>query len=93
MMIKQSIEGASVDIIGANSLPDVADGVVSADEAGSTRNEIPGRRSRTITDKGRSIRLSTLKERREKINARLQKNSNTIEDLLFSTRDVVAVDK
>ena len=90
-MIKQSIEGASVDIIGANSLPDAAGGVVSADEAGSTRNEIPGIRSRTITDKGRSIRLSTLKERREKINARLQKNSSTIEDLLFSTRDVVAV--
>ena len=93
MMTKQSIEGASVDIRGAASLPDATGGIVAADEADSTKDEVPERRFRTMTEKGRSFRLSTLKERREKINARLERNSSTIEDLLFSTRNLVALEE
>ena len=44
-----------------------------------------------MTQKGKSFRLSTLKERKEKINAWLQRKSTTIEDLFFSTRNVVTV--
>ena len=46
-----------------------------------------------MTEKGKSFRLSTLKGRREKINARLQRKSSTIEDLLYSTRNLVAVEE
>ena len=44
-------------------------------------------------EKGKGNRLSTLKERREKINAWLQRRSSAIEDLLFSTRNLVAVEE
>ena len=37
--------------------------------------------------------MSTLKERRGKINAQLQRKCSTIEDLLFSTRNLVAVEE
>ena len=93
MMIKQSIEGASVDVRGAASLPDATGGIVAANEADSTKDELPERRSRTMTEKGKSFKLSTLKERREKINARLQRKSSAIEDLLFSIRNLVAVEE
>ena len=65
-MINQSIE---VDVRGAASLPDATGGIVAADEPDSTQDELPERRSRTMTKKGKSLRLGTLKERREKINA------------------------
>ena len=93
MMIKQSIEGASVDMRGAASLPDETGGIVAAGEANSTKDELPERRSGTMTEKGKSFRLSTLKGRREKINARLQKKSSAVEYLFFSTRNLVAVEE
>ena len=83
-MIKQSIEGASIDVRGAASLPDATGEIVAADKTDSTKDELPERRSRTVTEKGKSFRLSTLKGRREKINAQLQRKSSTIEGLLFS---------
>ena len=46
-----------------------------------------------MTEKGKSFRLSTLKERREKINAWLQRKNSLIVDLLFSTRNLVAVEE
>ena len=46
-----------------------------------------------MTEKGKSFRLSTLKGRRENINAQLQRKSSTIEDPLFSTRNLVAVEE
>ena len=69
MMIKQSIEGTSVDERGAASLPDATGEILGADKADSTKDELPERRSRTMAEKGKSFRLSTLKGRREKINA------------------------
>ena len=93
MMIKEPTEGTSVDRRGAASLPDATGVIVAADEADSTKEELPKRRSRTMIEKEKSFRLSTLKERREKINALLQKKSNTIEDLLFSKRNLVAVEE
>ena len=46
-----------------------------------------------MTEKGKSFRLSTLKERREKINAWLQRKYCTVEGLLFPTRNLVAVEE
>ena len=46
-----------------------------------------------MTEKGKSFRLSTLKERREKINAWLQRKNSLIVDLLFPTRNLVAVEE
>ena len=46
-----------------------------------------------MTEKGKSFRLSTLKERREKINAWLQRKYCTVEGLLFATRNLVAVEE
>ena len=46
-----------------------------------------------MTEKGKSFRLSTLKERREKINAWLQRKNSTIVDLLFPTRNLVGVEE
>ena len=68
-MVKQSIEGASVDVRGTASLPDAIGEIVAADKADSTKDELPERRSRTMTEKGKSFRLSTLKGKREKINS------------------------
>ena len=92
-MIKQSMEGASVDVRGAASLPDATGRSVTPDGTDSTKGELPERRFRTITEKGKSFRLSTLKGRREKNNARLQKKSSINENLLFSTRNLVAVEE
>ena len=58
MMIKQSIESASVYVRGAAGLPDATGGIVAADKADSTKDELPERKSRTITEKGKSFRLS-----------------------------------
>ena len=80
-MIKQSMEGASVDVRGAASLPDATGRSVNPDGADSTKGELPERRFRIMTEKGKSFRLSTLKGRREKNNARLQRNSSINGDL------------
>ena len=82
-MIKQSIEGASVDIRGAARLPDATGGIVAADEADSTKDELPGRRSRMVAENGKSFRQSTLKHEKEKINEQLQRRCSTVGDLLF----------
>ena len=46
-----------------------------------------------MTEKGKLFRMSTLKERREKINAWLQSKNSTIMDLLFPTRNLVGVEE
>ena len=46
-----------------------------------------------MTETGKSFRQSTLKERREKINAWLQRKNSLIVDLLFPTRNLVAVEE
>ena len=75
MTIKQSIEGASVDVRGAASLPDATAGIAAAYEADKTKDELPETKSRTMTEKGKPFRLSTLKERRKKINAVYRKKA------------------
>ena len=50
---KQSIEGASVDVRGAASLPDPIGGIVAVDETDNTKDELPERRSRTMIEKGK----------------------------------------
>ena len=64
IVIKQSIEGASVDITGAATLPDATGGIADTDEADTTKDKLPESRSRTMTEKRKLFRLSTLKERR-----------------------------
>ena len=61
------------------------DGIDDTDEADTTWDELPEIRFRTITEKGKLFRLSTLKERIEKINVWLHRKCSTTEDLL-STR-------
>ena len=51
-MIKQSMEGASVDVRGAASLPDATGRSVNPDGADSTKGELPERRFRTMTKRG-----------------------------------------
>ena len=76
MLIKQSIESASIDVRGAASLPDATGGIVVANKADSTKDELPERRSRTMTEKGKSFRLSTLKERRDKCSVTEEEQHN-----------------
>lgn len=49
MIINQSLDRASVDIRGAACLPDVAGGIVVADEADNNKDELLNRRSRKMT--------------------------------------------
>ena len=51
------------------------------------------RRPRNPTEKGAAYKLQTLKERRRKINGRLIRKYSTIEDLLFSSHNVVIVEE
>ena len=51
------------------------------------------RRERTLTSKGLMHKQSTLKERRKKISGRLTRKYSTIEDLLFSTTNVLVVEE
>ena len=44
MVIKQSIEGASVDVRRAASLPDATGGIVADDDADNIKDELPERR-------------------------------------------------
>ena len=57
-MIKQSIESASVDVRGAASLPDATGRIVAADKADCTKDELPERKSMTITEKRKSFGLN-----------------------------------
>ena len=51
------------------------------------------RRERTLTSKGLMHKQNTLRERRKKINGRLTRKYSTIEDLLFSTTNVLVVEE
>ena len=46
----------------------------------------------SLKEKGKTFKLTTLKERREKINGMLLRRCSTIEDLLFSTKNLVAME-
>ena len=50
-------------------------------------------RSRNLTEKGLAYKKETLRERRRKINGRLIRKYSTIEDLLFSSKNVIAVEE
>ena len=50
-------------------------------------------RSRNLTEKGLAYKKETLRERRRKINRRLIRKYSTIEDLLFSSKNVIAVEE
>ena len=51
------------------------------------------KRSRKLTEKGRSLKLSTLSSTRGKMNSRLVRQSGTIEDLMYSSKIYVAVEE
>ena len=50
-------------------------------------------RSRNLSEKGLAYKKETLRERRRKINRRLIRKYSTIEDLLFSGRNIIAVEE
>ena len=91
-MIKQSAEDASIGKRGAASLPEANGGSAATGEADSKKDE-PLRRKKTLKKKGKSFKLTILKKRREKIKGRLLRKSSTTEDLLLSTRNLVAVEE
>ena len=49
------------------------------------------KRSRKLTKKGQSLKLSTLSTTRGKMNSRLVRQSRTIEDLMYSLKNYVTV--
>ena len=51
------------------------------------------RRPRNLTENGTTYKLQTLKEKRKKINGRLIRKYNTVEDLLFSSRNAVIIEE
>ena len=52
-----------------------------------------GKRSRKLTEKGRSLKLSTLSNTRRNMNSRLVRQSETIEDLMYSSKNYVTVEE
>ena len=50
-------------------------------------------RSRNLTEKGLAYKKETLRERRRNINGRLIRKYSTIEDLLFSSKNIIAVEE
>ena len=50
-------------------------------------------RSRNLTEKGLAYKKETLRERRRKINGRLIRKYSTIGDLLFSCKNIIAVEE
>ena len=50
-------------------------------------------RSRNLTEKGLEYKKETLRERRRKISSRLIRNHSTIEDLLFPSKNIIAVEE
>ena len=50
-------------------------------------------RSRNFTEKGLAYKKETLRERRRKINGRLIRKYSTIGDLLFSCKNIIAVEE
>ena len=51
------------------------------------------KRSRKLTEKGRSLKLSTLSSTRGKMNSRLVRKSGTVEDLMYSSKNYVTVEE
>ena len=49
--------------------------------------------SRNLTEKGLVCKKETLRERRRNINSRLIRKYSTTEDLLFSTKNIIAVEE
>ena len=90
-MIKQSAD-ASIGKRGAASLPEANDESATG-EADSKKDEPLVRRKKILKKKGKSFKLTILKKRREKIKGRLLRKSSTTEDLLLSTRNLVAVEE
>ena len=52
-----------------------------------------GKRSRKLTEKGRSLKLSTLSNTRRKMDSRLVRQSGAIEDLMYSSKNYVTVEE
>ena len=52
-----------------------------------------GKRSRKLTEKGRSLKLSTLSNKRRKMNSRLVRQSGTIEDLMYPLKNYMTVEE
>ena len=50
-------------------------------------------RSRNLTEKGLAYKKETLTERRRKINGRLIRKYRAFEDLLFSSKNIIAVEE
>ena len=50
-------------------------------------------RYRNLTEKGLPYKKETLRERRRKINGRLIRKYRAIEDLLFSSKNIIAVEE
>ena len=50
-------------------------------------------RSRNLTEKGLAYKRETLTERRRKINGRLIRKYRAFEDLLFSSKNIIAVEE
>ena len=50
-------------------------------------------RSRKLTEKGRSLKLSTLSSTRGKMNSRLVRQSGTMEELMYSSKNYVTVEE
>ena len=51
------------------------------------------KRSRKLTEKGRSLKLSTLSNTRRKMNSRLVRQSGPIEDLMYSSKNYVTLEE
>ena len=49
--------------------------------------------SRKLTEKGRSVKLSTLSNTRRKVNSRLVQQSGPIEDLMYSSKNYVTLEE
>ena len=75
------------------SLPETNGRNVAAGETDTNKDDIPIRGTRTLTEKGKTFKLTTLKERKEKINGRLLRKCGTIEDMFFSARNLVAMEE
>ena len=52
-----------------------------------------GTRSRNLTEKGLAYKEETLRERRRKISGRLIRKYSTIEDVLFSSKNIITVEE
>ena len=50
-------------------------------------------RSRNLTEKGLTYKKEALREKRRKVNGRLIRKYSTIEDLLFSSKNVITVEE